>query len=376
MKQRFFFLIIMLLSVVYFSNGTHTEIAERVMVHAIGIDQTDSGYKVTMQIFSPEGSGSETSIDPSLPNVSIVQGSGETVSDAVNSCMNRLGGDIFIGHNQMILFGRNVDLSQRYKLFGFFLSSSEAFLNVDCAAAERTAEEILKIPVTGNTIGSEKYPQMIETSADLGRCIKVTFIDLLDAMETNDKSVILPVFSSTENNTSGNSGGGNDSGGKQEELSQTRLEIKNGAVYVGGKYRAEITDEQMGYAAMINGQGDFVHTEISYKGANFTKTFQIRSRQVNAEVENGEMVFTISCRLAPKDAQMFEEYSDREMSNEKAMRSVGEKAQSFADSVCEMYSPEILGADDYIKRFYPEIYRKYKDDEQLYERVRLKVEIE
>ena len=43
MKRKYYFLIIMLLSVVYFTGTQPPEIADRIMVHSIGIDINNEG---------------------------------------------------------------------------------------------------------------------------------------------------------------------------------------------------------------------------------------------------------------------------------------------------------------------------------------------
>lgn len=315
MKRKYYFLIIMLLSVIYFTNGRPTEIADRIMIHAIGVDKDDAGYKVTMQSFTPEASGSETSIDPSKPNVSIVTGKGNSVNDAVRSCFSKLGGNVFIGQNQIIIFGKDIDFNDTENIFGFFLSSSETFLNVDCALAESKAEEILTIPITGNTVTSEKYPQMIESASENGRCIQTTFMNLLNDMESEDRSSIMPIFSLTaeseengSNSGSGDSGGSGDPGSQSEEsLPEAKLVIKNGALFVDGKFSAEITYEQMGLAGMLNGAGKFIHTEITSDNRDYSKTYKLKSREISGEISGETIRIHIDCRVSPKDSEMFSE---------------------------------------------------------------------
>ncbi len=377
MKRKYYFLIIMLLSVIYFTGSQPPEIADRIMVHAIGIDAEEEGYRVTMQTFTPESSGSETSIDPSQPNVSIVSDSGGTVGEAIRSCFNRLGGNIFIGQNQILLFGRGVDLSQKEDLFGYFLSSSETFLNVDCAAAENTAEEILRTPITGNAITSDKYPEMIRSASDNGRCVEVSFTELLDRINSHEKTLVLPTFSLSEQ-TSDNSGG-ESSGGeeKSEELEERRLKISSGAVYADGKFRAEISAEQMGIYGMICGSGENVHAEISGGGRKYSETYRISSRAVTASSEGGEIVFSISARAIPSDSQMFEAISDRSSSEAAAKREIEKKAAAFSEAMCAEFTPEIFGADYFLMRHYPQVCRQYADDpEELYRHVQIAVEIE
>ena len=47
MKRKYYFLIIMLLSIIYFTGSQPPEIADRIMVHAIGIDAEEALYRST-----------------------------------------------------------------------------------------------------------------------------------------------------------------------------------------------------------------------------------------------------------------------------------------------------------------------------------------
>lgn len=384
MKIRYMFFIIAMLSIIYFTNNRPTEIADRIMVNAIGVDTDDVGYKVSMQVFSPGAGGSETSIDPSQPNVLLVSGKGVTVNDAVADCFGKLGGNVFTGQNQIILFGRDIDFNDKEAVFGYFLSSTDTFLNVDCALAEKTAEDILKIPIQSNSISSEKFPLMISSAAQNGRCIETKFMHLINAMNSNSKSIVLPIFSEIRSGTSsdsssqssGGESGGNSSGG-EEALPEEKFEISNGAVFNNGKYAAEITFEQMGLIGMLNGTGKSVRTDIRMDNEEFSKSYKIKSREVEASIEDGNIVFNIKCKLTPKDSQMFDSMEDRDKSNAIAISLIEKKAQSLAENICDTFSPELLHTALHLKRYYPDIYRKYKDDtEELYKHIVFKVSIE
>jgi hypothetical protein len=350
------------------------------MIHAIGIDKTDSGYNVTMQLFSPEGGGSETAVDPSKPNVTAVTGSGGTVSEAITSCYSKLGGNIFVGQNQILIFGMNTDFSDTENLFGYFLSSPEAFRNVDCAVAENTAEEILTSAIRGNNVSAEKYPQMIESAAENGRCVRTTLIDLINAVKSEDCAFILPVFSQSsdsgeQDNTSGQEGESGQSGQstESEQLPQETLQIANGAIFLNGKYTSDITYEQMGLAAMLSGRGDYVRTNVTFGEREISKTYKVKSREVSVKSQDGEIVISIICKLSPKDTQMFDKLSDRDETNELGTTLIEEKSQNLADAISNRFSVELLNADDYLKRYYPRLYRKYGSS--LYDRVRFSVDV-
>ena len=101
MKRAFFFAAIVFLGLIYYSAGSPMEVADRVMVHAIGIDPVEDGYRVTLQVFSPASGGSETAIDPSQPNVSLVKGEGGSAAEAIHDCESRLGGTFSSGRTAL-----------------------------------------------------------------------------------------------------------------------------------------------------------------------------------------------------------------------------------------------------------------------------------
>jgi hypothetical protein len=107
-----------------------------------------------------------------------------------------------------------------------------------------------------------------------------------------------------------------------------------------------------------------------------SKTFKIASREVRSGIADGKIEFTVVCRLAAKDTQMFENLSDRDSSSARAARLIEEKSQTLANALCTKFSPELLGADCLLKRFYPQIYRRYSENlDALYERVSFKIVI-
>lgn len=355
MKRKYFFIIIALLVMSYYTSDKPTEIADRIMVHAIGIDVEDSSdtpeYKVTMQVFSPSEGSNDAASDPSMPNVSIVKGRGRDISAAVQDCTAKLGGTVFIGQNRIILFGHDVDFSNKKELFGYFLSSSEAFLNTECAAAEKTAEELLEMPIGNSAISSEQFPQLIQAAKMRGAAIGCSFMELLDSMEKESQSTVLPIITKTsEPSTESDSE-------KNKLTSDSGLKIEQGALYMNGKFKDTLSADEMGILSMLRGEGKNVRTDIIYDGMEIVKTFRLKSREVTPEPSEKDIVFKISCSASPKDDQMFASSKDRNESNRMAEEKICSEAQELADKLTEKYSDELIGGDKFMRRYYPSIYR-------------------
>ena len=78
MKRFNVWIIILLLLFVSIGNDSSIEISDRTLVHAVGIDEDDSGCTVTLQIFKSDGAGSDTQIDPSKSNTRIISNTAPT----------------------------------------------------------------------------------------------------------------------------------------------------------------------------------------------------------------------------------------------------------------------------------------------------------
>lgn len=375
MKRAFFFIMIALLGIIYYAAGKPMEIADRVMVHAIGIDETAEGCKVTMQIFSPSDGGSETAIDPSQPNVSLIKGKGGSVSEAVHDCEKKLGGRIFIGQNRIILFGRNTDLSRTDELFGFFLSSSEAYLNTDCAAAESTAEKLLSEPIPSSSISSEKFVMMINSECERGCAVRCSLMQLMEAMGSGEKCVMMPQFSAQQTK----SGGKSDNGGEQQPseklTAETGIMMGKAAVFRDGRFCREITGEKAGIIGMINGSGSSVYTEAEQGGRRLGKTYRAEARSVSAAEEDGKLVVRIRCSTEPLDEQYFPNSRERAAFNDAAREKLSREAEETAAELCAEGLYELLGAEAVLRRYFPALLREKGSAEELYGRLRYKITV-
>ncbi|MCD7741327.1 MAG: hypothetical protein LUI06_03895 [Ruminococcus sp.] len=361
MKRKWFFITIALLCVIYYFSGKPTEIADRVIISAIGIDEIDNSYKVTLQIFTPEGGGSDTSVDPSQPNVQLVSGRGETVDRAITSCLTELGGNIFIGQSQIILFGRNIDFSKENELFDYFLSSADSFVNVDCALADNTAEEILQTPISDATLSSQKFPQTLNSAEENGSCIRMSLINLLNALESPQKAFILPIFSVTAENSAESNSEGSDAQQSEETLSSQKLEVTHGAIILNGKAGSEITNQQMGYTATLNGKSNCISLDVNDGEIVYNKEFSIKSREICVDISDNTIFITYNLNMTSKNNEILQNTSNEKNFNVQ----IEKKLQTYVNEIYSKHSPEIFNVSDIIKRYCPSIYREYSSNMDL-----------
>lgn len=228
MKRMYFWIVILALVLVSVNNRESVEISERSLIHAVGIDQTDKGITVTLQVFKSSGAGSDTQIDPSKSNTFVISNTAATFDEAIGKCESQLGNYLFIGHNQIIVLGSGVKLDDPNKLLSYFIKNKNNYLGVSVVMAENTAKEIMEVELTSGAIASENFTDIINMYYNNGETVFSDMLHFLNSMKSRDKSAVIPVVSvkelSTQSEDSGQessegSGGSEQESGSSEENS-------------------------------------------------------------------------------------------------------------------------------------------------------------
>ncbi len=185
---------VVVIALFVFSGYDHTvEIQDRLLCHALGIDFSDGEYHVSVQAFKPSGAGADTPVDITKSNIELVYGKGRTVSEALEECENERGKDIFLGHLQLICFGKSVDFSNSQRLCEFCLKDRTVYLGVDICLSATTARELLEVELSNDMLATENYVAVIEKNAEKSRTVRCRLLDLLN-MSKGSRSAALPVL--------------------------------------------------------------------------------------------------------------------------------------------------------------------------------------
>ena len=191
MKRPWFFLISALLLFSAISSRDTIASLDRAMVHAVGIDSTDDGYTVTLQVFRPEGAGTDTQLDPGKANIFVISAAAPTVEEAMSVCENRLGEFLFIGHCQVIVLGKDTELGEPERLFSYFLRSKESYMGVRLACAEGSAEELLSAELSEGAVAAQNIVNIIKRHTENSASVECT---LLDTLSCGGGASVMPVL--------------------------------------------------------------------------------------------------------------------------------------------------------------------------------------
>lgn len=388
MKRFNVWIIILLLLFVSIGNDRSIEISDRTLVHAVGIDEDDSGCTVTLQIFKSDGAGSDTQIDPSKSNTRIISNTAPTFNEAMSLCEKQLGNYIFIGHNQVIVIGSKTDLSDPEDLLSYFIRNKDNFLGVDVVLAENTAKEVLNVQIPTGTITMENFKEIVDMYRDKGSAIPSSMVDFINQCRKSDKSAALPVISlnqqdeSSQNeqggessegqSSSGEGQGGNQSSGQENqgqsgggEESQSNqasvISIDKNAVISHGKIVGELNPQETQCVNFINDRTQYGMVTVDFEGRNIGVDLIKRCSKSKVKIKDNKILYNVDLSIvATTDNSSYTE-SDKEKIASLIESEIKKQCEDTFNKVMFEYNADIFDLCRLIRHYYPKIHLEYED---------------
>lgn len=177
MKRLNVLLLLILLSVLFISGGRTPSITDSSIVHAIGVDRSDEGYLVTLQIFKPEAAGADTPIDISKANFKNISTAGKDMQECLYKLSGRAGSELFLGHMQLLVLGKDIEIGDISELVSPLRDDKSIYSGLYLACAENAGETV-SFPIKENAVTAENYRLIIENAAARGSAFSARLIDI------------------------------------------------------------------------------------------------------------------------------------------------------------------------------------------------------
>ena len=210
----FFWLLFLALAVMFFTNDFGiVDIHKTSIIVAIGVDSTENEVQVTAQLAVPKPSQSGDNVE----YVS-VQGSGETVADALNEINSKTGFYPQLQFCKLVLLGDNCKDKSIFRLLGCLFRKNYSELTALVAMCDGTASEILSMP----TVTSDMNTTVIQRALadELERSANVSSVNLKDIALTHfsrSKACYMPFIEANVLGTSEEGGNGDNVGGDKPQ---------------------------------------------------------------------------------------------------------------------------------------------------------------
>ncbi|WP_191556834.1 Ger(x)C family spore germination protein [Metabacillus idriensis] len=188
-----FFAVLTLGGSVFISkNVEDTLIKSIAIVSVIGIDSSNEGYEVTLQVINtaskPDSSGDE-------PGSITYRQSGKTISQAIKNISNRNSRKVFLDSAELILIGEEIAKEKGIKdITAFFLTESEISSSIKIMVTKKfPASKILKTITPIQKVSSKRINEILyNNETNIGSAVNMYPIKVMNDLLRNIKQTALP----------------------------------------------------------------------------------------------------------------------------------------------------------------------------------------
>lgn len=258
----------------------HTELNEKAIILAIGIDYKDDMFKVNFQYYNPTGIGGRTLVDNSQPNVMTSKGEGENIYAALEDAAFRCGRELMLGVTQIIVIGEDAAKYSVIKVMEFSKSFFQSHPDMLVTVAEGDAEELMKVKFSEGIVSTQKLKFMLTNAEKSGIAGLPNAIELFTALQTNRKSAALPRLRLLENESDASEEG-------------KTIEISGGVLINDGKAVQDVDIEVMSGLEILCCKTETGTVTVEYEGEKISVGLVDIKTKIKPSFEDGRLVFTV-----------------------------------------------------------------------------------
>ena len=266
----------------------HTELDERAIILAIGIDYEEEEYSVAFQYYNPTGLGGPAPVDNSQPNVLTSSGKGRDVYEALEDASFKCGRELLLGVAQLIIIGEDAAKNSVEDVMDFCKSCFQNHPDMLVAIAEGKAEDYMHVKYTEGIASTHKLQYLLKNAEKYGMVSLPEVLDLFIALRTKQKSACLPRLKLIEDGKSDASEDGKS------------IEISGGVLIKDGKAQDNEDMEVMKGLLLLCCSTDETALTFQQDGSAMTVGITKIQQQITPLLENGRLVFQVTMECGGK----------------------------------------------------------------------------
>ena len=212
----FFWFLFLVLAGLFFTNDFGlVDISKSSIIAAVGVDATENEVQLTAQIAAPKPSQSGESVE-----YTEVQGSGETLADALNEINAKTGFYPKLQFCKLVLIGDSCKEKNIFQMLGCFYRKNYSELTASVAMCKGKASDMLAMKTATSDMTSSVIQRAL--ADELKKSANVSSVDLKDIAVANfskSGACYMPYVEANAQGTSEEGGNGDNVGGESGEQS-------------------------------------------------------------------------------------------------------------------------------------------------------------
>lgn len=251
----------------------------RAIVQGVGIDWENGEYVVTMQIFSPEGSGGQTIVDPSKENAQVITCRGASVAEAVEKSALSQGKEFYLGHNRILVLGQSVTDQPLQGLLSYFINSLDSRPDIGMLATPGKAADILNAGISQAILPAMGIENTIRNAEQSGLSQEVFLIDVLEELAQPHRSTVIPYIALSQV--------------EDDKKSLHAIQLEGFGIFGSDEYRGRLQgDPVRGLLFLRDSMHNAVYTLQNEEYARAALQLYQSGTRIVPEYTDGKLVFT------------------------------------------------------------------------------------
>lgn len=279
-KRIFIFILVALAIAIVATSFTGEDIIGRAIIVGMGVDKSDEGVRVTVEIVSPASSGEE--IGTFSKTISV---NGQSIPAAITRIAELTGKEASLGRCLVIVFGQeyyeNTDLSNDIE----YLIQSDSFKESSAiCCVEGKAEELFNNGAAMSQGVSLVLGEMFNSQAKQTAIVTNTLLDYTLSQRSSTKTGFLNQVRFVPSNNENVD---------EPDKAQGYFDLRNIAIFGDNKYMCMLTDEEIrGFALMNKDVIGSSFVSSTEDGEQYTVT--VSSKDIKLSLQKDD---TIKCEI-------------------------------------------------------------------------------
>lgn len=358
--------LILLLSIIFLSSGCYNyrELNELAIISAIGIDKTESGYKMTIQVMNTKKEGQDTNSSGQQPKFITYTTEGKTIQQMLRNVVLESPRRLYITHMQLLIISEDLAKDGIQDILDWFARDSESRKQFYVLVSKNNkTEEILNTMTSLETLNSKKISDNMETDSKfLGISEKITFEELLGTYMNDKQEIVLPAIEVT-----GNTEVGEENENIERSTPEAKIKLVPMAVFKEDKMLGYLTKQEslaMNFiknkieATIIEYQceeGKYITSEIIESKTKLEPETSGKKPKVSINVNGKANINEITCNWNLNDSKTI--HKIEKMLEQEVKGIIG----NSITSINKKYNTDIYGFEDLFYKSDPKYYKTIKD---------------
>ena len=312
-------LIVTLLSM----NIRSTQLGDRAIVEALGVDYSELGYTVTAQVYNP------TADDNAKSQTKILSGSGDNIAQAIEDINRKNSKTLYLSHNSFIALGLECASMGIEEVLDFFQNEPQTRPDILMVLTDE-AGELIKFTNDENTTPAKSVAEILNKNAQNGTLCDMRLYEILRLKETITSDFMMALVTNTD----------------------TSINPKGALVFKENSPAVLLTeDEMLGYN-LIKGNVKDAFVSVNNKGVTIKNSY---SRiQTNVMDETIEIRINIDVNVTINEEDITETLNELKEDLE-------EKVYDSVETALFQNGCDIFEFGKIIRKNHPKLLRYYKN---------------